>query len=562
MCTTENIFNGVVSCIYQGDNESLAEMHMVVLDQTCVTYDQATGMPLSGNCPYNFQQKEIPGSVRMSDLNANMCGDLHRGGDLCGACDSESEFSFNTLTMQCVTNCTSVTWTAYFIMDIAPIVIFFVIVAAFNIRVTSPTTSAFILYAQIVSLCSNILAIERDWMFSLQKPTNSSLPQSITRGLVYFYSIWSLDIFDALYPCYCLSHSSNKVKALHAFAFQYVSAAFSLILIASVYVFVDLYGRNFRPIVFLWKPFRVCFAKIRRSTEFHNRKTSIIDIFATFVVLSYAKFTIASFQILAPTWRYTLSGNDSHLVMYYDGTVRYLEGEHTIYAALAIIVLIVFVLPPPLLLIVYPLRCCQKCLDRLNLRCHLIVAFTDAYQGSFKDSSNDSWDCRSFASIYFILRIVIVGLYAFSMYRCSLVFLLLQCTICIAALLFVIVEPYKNSFYNKFNVVSLLYYIFVVNLTSFNGTLVERNTPSLAFQFFFSFAIVLPGIIFFVAIATILLRKLHKKYCQKCVRQVEGRHHKNLSQILDYNQGLLTREEASSDDDSECFSSTESVILT
>ena len=558
MCSTEKIFNGVVSCIYEGDNNSTAGTYLVVKDQNCVTYDNFTSMPLSGNCPYRFQDIPVPGNKRMSEMNTIMCGELHRGGKLCGDCDNLSEFSFNTLTMQCVPNCTVVTWTVYFIMDIVPIVVFFVIVAAFNIRVTSPMTSGFIIYAQVVSLCSNILAIERDWTFSLKNASNSSLPQSITRGLVYFYSIWSLDIFDALYPSYCLNTTSHHVKALQAFAFQYVSAAFSLLLTASVYIFVDLYGRNFYPVVVLWRPFRVCFAKFRRNTDFHDRKTSIIDIFATFVVLSYTKFTIASFQILAPTWTYTRSGEKNDLVMYYDGTVRYFEGEHKAYAALAIIVLIVFVLLPPLLLILYPLRCCQRWLDRLNLRCQLITAFTDAYQGCFKDGSTDARDCRSFASIYFLLRIVIVGLYAFAVYKWCLLFLLLQCTVCIAAALFVIIEPYKKSFYNKFNAVTLLYYLFVVNMTSFNGTLVERDTPSLAFQFFYSFAISFPAIVFFVVIGTILLQKVYKKYCM-C--QIKGRYKTNLNPILDYDRSLLTREEITSDDDSECFSSTESVIL-
>ena len=553
------MFNGVVSCIYEGNNASSAETFITVKDQNCVTYDNTTSMPLSGNCPYRFQDKKVSGNITMNELNAEMCGDLHRGGKLCGKCDNTSEFSFNTLTMQCVTNCTVVTWTTYFIMDIVPIAVFFVIVVAFNVRVTSPMTSAFILYAQVVCLCSNILAIERDWTFSLREPLNSSLPQSITRGLVYFYSIWNLDVFDALYPRYCLT-ATHHAKALQAFAFQYVSAAFSLVLIAFVYVFVDLYGRNFHPIVFLWRPFRVCFAKFRRNTDFHDRKTSIVDIFATFVVLSYTKFTIASFQILAPMWVYTLSG-DKNLVMYYDGTVEYFKGEHKVYAALAVMVLIVFVLPPPLLLIIYPLRCCQRLLDRLKLRCQMLIAFTDAYQGSFKDGSINSWDCRSFASIYFLLRIIIVGLYAFTIYKWFLVFLLLQCTVGIAAALFVIIEPYKKSFYNKFNAVSLLYYLFIVNLTAFNATLVERDTPSLGFQVFYSFAVIFPGIIFFVVIATILLRKLLKKYCQKCTDRIKRRYKTNVNQMLNYDHSLLTREDASSDDNSECYSSTESDIL-
>ena len=147
------------------------------------------------------------------------------------------------------------------------------------------------------------------------------------------------------------------------------------------------------------------------------------------------------------------------------------------------------------------------------------------------------------------------------MYKWSLLFLLLQCTVCIGAVLFIVIEPYRKSFHNKFNAVSLLYYLFVINLTSFNATLVARHTPSVTFQFFYSFAISFPAIVFFVVTMTILLQNLYKKYCQRCKLRIGERYKTNLKQILDYDRSLLTREEVASDDDSESLSSMESVTF-
>ena len=561
MCSTENMFNGIASCVYKGDNRTSAKMYLVVKDQECVTYDSATGMLLGGNCPFRFESATVPGDKLMIEMNAQMCGVVRRGGTLCGACADSSEFSFNTLTMDCVSNCRAVTWTVYFIMDLVPIVIFFVCVAAFNIQATTPYASAFILYAQMVSLRTNVLAIERNWTFVLGHPVNNSLPQSVTRGLFYFYSIWNLDIMNALYPSLCLNVASHSINTLHALAFQYTSAVFSLLLIVSVYYFMELYERNFHPIALLcMKPFRVCFAKFRRLTDCHPRKTSIIDILATFVVLSYTKFTIASFEILAPAWTYNLSGERHKMVMYYDSTVEYFEGDHKAYAALAIAVLIFFVLPPPLLLMVYPLRSCQRWLDRLNLRCHMVTAFTDAFQGCFKDGYNNTSDCRSFSSVYFLLRIVVVGCYSFAVYNKVLLLILLQCTVCITAALLVITAPYKNSFYNKLNVGSLLYYSFVINLTAFNGILIDRNSPSLAFQCFYWFSICLPMVACFVVIATMLSLKLRKNCRIKYVQWSKRKREDCLGHFSESNQSLLAREEIA-DDNPGCFPANEHVAL-
>ena len=44
----------------------------------------------------------------------------------------------------------------------------------------------------------------------------------------------------------------------------YVSAFYSLLLIALKYACVELHGHNFRPIVWLWKPFHRCCVNVRR----------------------------------------------------------------------------------------------------------------------------------------------------------------------------------------------------------------------------------------------------------------------------------------------------------
>ena len=108
-------------------------------------------------------------------------------------------------------------------------------------------------------------------------------------------------------------------------ALQYVSAFYPLLLIALTYACVELHGHNFRPIVWLWKPFHRCCVNVRRRWD---TKASLIDVFATFLLLSYSKLLF----VLAFLFKGTEIFNaDYELVSYVlrvDATVKFLSEEH------------------------------------------------------------------------------------------------------------------------------------------------------------------------------------------------------------------------------------------
>ena len=91
---------------------------------------------------------------------------------------------------------------------------------------------------------------------------------------------------------------SQGLTNIHVLALQYVSAFYPLLLIAITYACVELHGHNFRPIVWLWKPFHRCCVNVRRRWD---SKASIIDVFATFLLLSYSKLLYVSLFLLQGT---------------------------------------------------------------------------------------------------------------------------------------------------------------------------------------------------------------------------------------------------------------------
>ena len=87
-------------------------------------------------------------------------------------------------------------------------------------------------------------------------------------------------------PVENLNIVSKPPYVLHVFFLGYVSAFYPFLLMLLTWLCVELHGRNFRPIVHLWRPFHGCFICLRRSW---NTKSDLIDVFASFFLLLYSK---------------------------------------------------------------------------------------------------------------------------------------------------------------------------------------------------------------------------------------------------------------------------------
>lgn len=82
---------------------------------------------------------------------------------------------------------------------------------------------------------------------------------------------------------------------LETLALDLIVGAFPLMLMVLSYVLIELHDRNFKPLVIVWKPFRVLFGLFRNNWEI---RTSLIDAFATFFLLSNVKFQSVCFDLL------------------------------------------------------------------------------------------------------------------------------------------------------------------------------------------------------------------------------------------------------------------------
>ena len=470
---------------------------IIVQPLICLTYHRDE--IVAGRCllPSRAKRQRLNSNVTLDSVrNGSTCNDPDDdsgggggyNGTLCGECDRKSRPSINSFGLVClpISSCAHhVSWFIYFLIRIAPLTVFYCIILVFRIRVTAGAANLFVFFAQVVTIPNNVVFIDRD----LAALTNNKTAAMIlTNVLSLLYGIWNLNFLRGigLFPGLCSKEHHSSIQLL---TLDYVTAVYPLFLIAITYLLIELHARNFRLIVLVWKPFHKVL--VHFSVSHPNARRSVVDAFSTFVLLSYAKFAHTSLAILAPTPLYNLTNDEVGMVSLYDTTLEYFKPPHTYFAIAAIVVLVVFVVPPPLVLLLYPMKWFQRCLDVCRLRNNLLTAFTDAYLGCYKDGLNGTRDCRYFAGLYFIYRVVVFALYAFvSDY--SLRYFLIHTTIAIVVALVAIFMPYKNNFFNKLDLLLSGLYILLTSAAIYNNSLVEENHVSLWFTIFFYLLIITP----------------------------------------------------------------------
>ena len=188
------------------------------------------------------------------------------------------------------------------------------------------------------------------------------------------------------------------------------------------------------------------FVKIRRRWD---SKASIIDVFATFLLLSYSKLGYVSLFLLEGTQIYNADGEPvpgtSHVLLA-DATVKYLSKKHLPFAIISFLVF-GFTSLPPLLLIFYPCKVFKRCLNCCHKRrWHALHTFVEAFQGCYKDGVTGGWDLRSMSGVYLLFRVVLVLDNYHKIMEPQIGWLLHTLMFLSLSILTLIVQPYKKSY--------------------------------------------------------------------------------------------------------------------
>ena len=480
----------------------------------CMTYDTELGMGVIG--PWQFvsqmkRQMEQDGYYKLpstlQELDEFFCKPLKRTGRLCGQCEEGYGVPVYSYDNRCVA-CDEKKWPQHMILyllaELVPLTVFFALVIVFNISITSGPAKAFVFYSQIITLPTVMYTIQEQ--INLLVNSNSALESLLLSVYVLPYSIWNLDFFRTVLPPFCLTPTLSTIDVM---ALAYISALYSLLLIIAVYACIELHASNCRPVAYICMPLCHCLGRLRRNWKI---QTSFIDAFATFLVLSYTKLCSVSFLVLLPNTVYSANGEVKGMkLLYMDASVEYGSSKHVWLMMISIIVLSLVVVPLPLILLLYPLQIVQRCLHRTHLNHRALRAFTDSFQGCYRIGTECTRDARSFSSVYFILRIVVLAIMMSAMD--SVVEGMLQViTMIMVICLIVTVQPYKKQWNNTLDVfISCV--IILIKVTM----LVQSESHQLGKGFIsLSIALILMPLVY---MSVYVGRRVTKRCCKKKTRQ-------------------------------------------
>ena len=477
----------------------------------CVTYDDVNDTVYAGYCPYNFLIPDadkswlsaLPPLRNFSQLNELMCGPLNRTGPLCGKCQEglgPAVLSYSNKCVKCFDS--HYGWLVYLSAALLPTTLLCLIVIVFHVEATSPAMNSFILMCQLIV---NLISIES----SLFLVSPNEMYKWLSFIVISFYGMWNLDFFRSVLPPFCISSDMNTLQVV---ALDYVVALYPLILTAVVYYCIEFHDKGYRVFVFLWKPFHRHFVRFKRTW---NLKGSVINAFATFVLLSYCKLLFISYGLLHQV---TVRGSDgvtlSNWVMYFDASLTVFHSAHIPYALLAITVLIFLILLPLLFILFFQNRFFRRCLSVCRLEITLLTELATICQRSYKNGINGSSDYRWFAGVYLSYRI------AYSLYfplNPPNFFLLVIFTSGVTSLACAILQPHQTRLFSILDSIFFGTICYTMVYISFARFAPELNMSVIPI----CIAFLLP-LVYFICIVTYKLIFVTKsmKCCQLVVQKV------------------------------------------
>ena len=373
----------------------------------CAFQDEAINATVVSICPYVFPAHLIHDElIRLphdtSQLNDFFCGHLKRKitAPLCGRCTNGTGPSIYSFGSQCA-SCSSVNILYYLLLQYVPTTIIFLMILLFRFDVVSPPMAHYVLYCNLIVLC-----FKSNTGIPILQVSIAAYGSPLVRLVVTLNAIWTFDALYFLSPPLCIS---ERIEEIYIPVFDAIAALYPFILLLLTYVAIELHGRDFKPIVTIWKPF---YKRIGRYLKSWSGDKSLIRAFATIFYLSFTKLLMIVFQSFLQTDVISQEGHLVATVSYVDPTVNFFSQKHIPLIITSVVIIIFIISPPILLLIIFPTTCFRKFSTCLKPRWMLTLQiFADTFQGCYKNGTNGTKDYRQMPGYILSMWIVIPVLF-------------------------------------------------------------------------------------------------------------------------------------------------------
>lgn len=513
-CSTDNqqkAYSGIVKC----------KQHTAMIKRGYwAGYYNRTGTFYTAPCPLFCNSSNLtaamialPDRYDLELLNLLICGET-RYGELCGQCMNgfSTYFHSNEFTCGEESKC-SYGAIFYVLSELAPVFVFFTLSILFEVNFSSGASNGFIFYCQIVTIIPP--------KYTTMEHSNGVI-NTLTIGYNLVYGIFNFEFFSVDLMSFCLFRGATVMNIL---VFRYITIVFAFFLV-----------------IFLILSVRYCTCCSMVCTKMKSVNVSVLHGLSGFLIISYAECVRVSLFILRKSNLRGAGGDPGPSLAYYGG-LSYMEGEHLLYALLAILVLFIIGFIPCLLLLLYPslLHLLQMCklsentivLGILRLtRVNKLKPMFDVFQGGFKDK------CRLFAGLYLFYRIVILVPYSFS--NSALTFgLTSQFFLVLMLSVHSVFHPYKQLRHNMYDSL-LLSNLILINSFGILLLASEFSQPIglLEMSIYIQLLLIYLPLIVVVVFLLVKLYRAVKKLCRKSIVTADLGDNDHILDYLDWRQHI------------------------
>ena len=215
--------------------------------------------------------------------------DEHHKGRLCGGCEDEYSVPIDSQILSCV-NCTDSLvkgWSIFILREMIPVTLLVILIVILNINLNQGSASGYLLYCHLLSVLiprlSMIIHIDFIQPFSIWNlDFLTSQPEYYIRYDITGYTQWPVCITSNMTP-------------LGAISFWYLIASYPLVLLLLLYVWIIMYEKGFRCVVYITRPIHRLLARFWRMFDI---EPSLIHSIASVYVLCFTQFTSISLKLL------------------------------------------------------------------------------------------------------------------------------------------------------------------------------------------------------------------------------------------------------------------------
>ena len=277
-----------------------------------------------------------------------------------------------------------------------------------------------------------------------------------------------------VFPETCIQQNIRNIQVI---TFEYILVLYPMLLVLVTYIAIELHARYCRLVVYLWKPFNKCFAKVRKNISAGN---SIIHAYATFFFLSFSILTYISFNLLSTTDVYNRHGTVTKRVVVYDPRIESFGHEHLPYAITAMLLFILLGVVPTFFLCLYPTRFSAKFSRFATARMRLnLKIFVETFQGCLRNGVNGGCDFRFVSGAPMLLaQILARNFISYVFDKPVVLYVGVPVVAAVLSVGVVYMKPYKSLFMNlstSFHLVIVCLSGGVIALWFYGGTMINSR---------------------------------------------------------------------------------------